>query len=64
MSQDGPTARDVLVSGKTPYLGLWIDEGCYNTVSTVALEPASGYFDSLDDGRSWTNARPPAGRVS
>lgn len=45
------TGRQLVMSWsaeKTPYLGLWIDEGCYNTVSTVALEPASGYFDSLE----------------
>jgi galactose mutarotase-like enzyme len=30
-----------------PYLGIWIDEGCFNTVSTVALEPTTGFYDSL-----------------
>ncbi|MFN8528866.1 MAG: hypothetical protein U0670_09670 [Anaerolineae bacterium] len=31
-----------------PYLGIWIDEGIYTTEATVALEPASGYYDSLE----------------
>lgn len=30
-----------------PYLGLWIDEGMYNTAPVVALEPSNGYYDSL-----------------
>lgn len=30
-----------------PYLGVWIDEGTYSRGTTVALEPASGYYDSL-----------------
>lgn len=29
------------------YLGIWVDEGCYNTAPTVALEPSNGYYDSL-----------------
>ena len=32
-----------------PYLGVWIDEGTYTRDTTVALEPASGYYDSLAD---------------
>lgn len=32
-----------------PYLGLWVDEGVYNAKPVVALEPASGYFDSLEN---------------
>jgi galactose mutarotase-like enzyme len=31
-----------------PYLGLWIDEGAYNTAPVAALEPANGYYDSLE----------------
>ncbi|MCU0513417.1 MAG: hypothetical protein MUE40_12715 [Anaerolineae bacterium] len=38
LSWDG---RDV------PYLGIWMDEGTYTRESTVALEPATGYYDSL-----------------
>jgi hypothetical protein len=30
-----------------PYLGLWVDEGLYNSASVAALEPSSGYNDSL-----------------
>ncbi len=30
-----------------PYLGVWVDEGMYSRKTTVALEPASGYYDSL-----------------
>ena len=31
-----------------PYLGLWIDEGRYNTAPVAALEPSNGYYDSLE----------------
>ncbi len=31
-----------------PYLGIWIDEQRINTTPVIALEPSSGYFDSLD----------------
>jgi len=31
-----------------PYLGLWIDEGTYNTAPVAALEPSNGYYDSLE----------------
>ena len=30
-----------------PYLGLWIDEGMYNTAPVAALEPTNGYYDNL-----------------
>lgn len=30
-----------------PYLGVWVDEGTYSRGTTVALEPSSGYYDSL-----------------
>ena len=30
-----------------PYLGIWIDEGTFTRITTVALEPATGYYDSL-----------------
>ena len=30
-----------------PYLGIWVDEGTHTRKSTIALEPASGYYDSL-----------------
>lgn len=30
-----------------PYLGVWVDEGTYTRSSTAALEPSSGYYDSL-----------------
>ncbi|WP_019908558.1 hypothetical protein [Paenibacillus sp. HW567] len=35
-------------SGKVPYLGIWIDKGLFNKKSIVALEPAIGYYDSLE----------------
>ncbi len=38
-----------------PYLGIWIDEGMYNSVSVVALEPSNGYYDSL--ARAYSNDR-------
>jgi len=31
-----------------PYLGLWVDEGVYNVNPVAALEPCSGYYDSLE----------------
>jgi galactose mutarotase-like enzyme len=34
-------------SAKLPYLGIWIDEGTYATVPTVALEPTNGFYDGL-----------------
>ncbi len=34
-------------AGKLPYLGLWIDEGAYATVSTVALEPTNAFYDGV-----------------
>jgi hypothetical protein len=36
-------------SGFAPYLGLWIDEGMFNTAPVAALEPANGYYDSLEN---------------
>lgn len=30
-----------------PYLGIWIDEGTYATVPTVALEPTNAFYDGL-----------------
>lgn len=30
-----------------PYLGLWFDEGQYHPQPVVAIEPSSGYYDSL-----------------
>jgi hypothetical protein len=40
-----------------PYLGLWIDEGMYNTAPVAALEPSNGYYDSLE--RAIQNRRVP-----
>ena len=30
-----------------PYLGIWVDEGDFNAAPTAALEPSTGYYDSL-----------------
>lgn len=30
-----------------PYLGLWVDEGVYNSRSAAAFEPTNAYYDSL-----------------
>ncbi len=38
-----------------PYLGIWVDEGNYNPAPTAALEPSTGYYDSL--ARAWQNQR-------
>ncbi len=32
---------------RVPYLGLWVDEGVFNPESVVALEPMTGYYDTL-----------------
>lgn len=40
---------------QVPYLGIWVDEGAYNSTSTVALEPSTGYYDKLDF--AWENQR-------
>jgi galactose mutarotase-like enzyme len=40
---------------QVPYLGVWVDEGAFNTISTAALEPATGYYDSLT--LAWHNKR-------
>jgi galactose mutarotase-like enzyme len=34
-------------SGALPYLGVWIDEGRYSREPVCALEPCTGFFDSL-----------------
>ncbi len=31
-----------------PYFGLWVDEGMVNSSPVAALEPATGYYDSLE----------------
>lgn len=31
-----------------PYFGLWVDEGMVNSSPVVALEPSTGYYDSLE----------------
>lgn len=31
-----------------PYLGVWVDEGIHGDSPVVALEPATGYYDSLE----------------
>jgi galactose mutarotase-like enzyme len=30
-----------------PYVGLWFDAGCYARTPVIAIEPSTGYFDSL-----------------
>jgi galactose mutarotase-like enzyme len=40
-----------------PYLGIWEDEGQYNPTPTIALEPSTGYYDSL--ARAWANEQAP-----
>ena len=30
-----------------PYLGIWVDEGMYNSAPAVALEPSNGFYDNL-----------------
>lgn len=33
--------------GSVPYLGIWIDEGFISHAAVVALEPTTGFYDSL-----------------
>jgi galactose mutarotase-like enzyme len=32
---------------KVPYLGIWIDERAFSPAPTIALEPATGFYDNL-----------------
>jgi galactose mutarotase-like enzyme len=32
---------------KVPYLGIWVDEGALSNTTVVALEPITGFYDSL-----------------
>jgi galactose mutarotase-like enzyme len=34
---------------RVPYLGIWVDEGCYTKQTTLALEPSTAYYDSLEE---------------
>jgi galactose mutarotase-like enzyme len=48
--RQGNVARKLIMvwdSSVAPYLGVWVDEGTYTKTATVALEPATGYYDSL-----------------
>lgn len=38
-----------------PYLGLWVDEGSYNSQPVAAFEPSNAYYDSLE--RAITNGK-------
>jgi galactose mutarotase-like enzyme len=38
---------------EVPYLGIWVDEGALNYASVVALEPTTGFYDSL--AVAWKN---------
>jgi hypothetical protein len=42
-------------SAQMPYCGVWIDEGALNKVAAVAIEPTTGYYDSLTT--AWQNQR-------
>lgn len=42
-------------SQKQPYCGIWIDEGLINSIPTVAIEPATGYYDDLS--LAWSNRK-------
>jgi hypothetical protein len=43
----GNTLRMEWPPDKLPYMGMWIDEGTYNTVPVCAPEPTTGYYDNL-----------------
>jgi len=42
-------------SNQVPYLGLWVDEGTFSHGSVVALEPMTGFYDSL--AVAWENKK-------
>lgn len=46
--------------GQIPYLGIWVDQACFNDVPTIALEPSTGFYDDLahahGNGRAVTTA--------
>jgi galactose mutarotase-like enzyme len=45
---DGDWVRLSWDAERVPYLGIWVDEGTFNAAPTVALEPTTGFYDSLD----------------
>ena len=47
IKSDGSTLRLEWHPAALPYLGVWVDEGRWNTAPTVALEPTNAYYDSL-----------------
>lgn len=52
---DGPWLRLSWDAESVPYLGIWVDEGSYNPAPTAALEPSTGYYDTL--ALAWQNER-------
>lgn len=44
---DGSLLRLSWDAAVVPYFGIWVDEGTYTPLSTAALEPSTGYYDSL-----------------
>lgn len=50
---DGAWLRLSWDANAVPYLGIWVDEGSFNPAPTAALEPSTGYYDSLT--RAWQN---------
>lgn len=52
---DGAWLRLSWDTSAVPYLGVWVDEGAFNPLATAALEPSTGYYDSLT--RAWLNDR-------
>lgn len=44
-------------AAQIPYLGVWVDEGHYNPALSIALEPATGFYDDL--ALAWQNQRVP-----
>jgi galactose mutarotase-like enzyme len=35
-------------SDGAPYLGIWFDGGAYSAEPVIAIEPSTGYYDSLE----------------
>jgi galactose mutarotase-like enzyme len=55
--QTGNWLRMSWSSARLPYCGIWIDEGYYTPVTTVAFEPSTAYYDNL--AQAWQQGRAP-----
>lgn len=45
---DGAALSMTWDTAVTPYLGVWFDRGAYSHQDVIAIEPSTGYYDSLE----------------